>query len=376
MLARFDVRTELLNDRHGPCPGCGGKDRFRFDDRDGEGTFLCSQGGGELLHGDGLGLLMHVKQWEWKRAVEEVGRLLLPDQVRSKGGPRRVLEEGVAPRPRMEAPDKRPKFDLEKLQRFVQGTPVIDREWVKERSRLPVQHVTAVDFLEALYRDNERVLIFTRFYSQGDFLHQVSRGSCRLAEERGVKAVESKLPTTGKEGVWFLTNPVNAKWAVGKPKPVMEWIDGVKTQTGTQTTYTRRSWKTVTSWRYLTIESDDAPEELWLRALVKLNLPIAAIYSSGGKSLHALVRIDAGSKAELDSVRDVLVQVVAPIGGDPANMTSVRLSRLPGCWREGKTDKQGRYHAFPKPQLQELIYLNPDPPMKALLTLKERTRAV
>lgn len=39
---------------HGPCPMCGGKDRFRFDDKDGRGTWFCSQcdpqsGGGLLL---------------------------------------------------------------------------------------------------------------------------------------------------------------------------------------------------------------------------------------------------------------------------------------------------------------------------------------
>lgn len=45
----------LPNGRHhGPCPVCGGKDRFRFDDKDGRGTWFCSQcdpqsGGGLLL---------------------------------------------------------------------------------------------------------------------------------------------------------------------------------------------------------------------------------------------------------------------------------------------------------------------------------------
>ena len=39
---------------HGPCPVCGGKDRFRFDDKEGRGTWFCSQcdpqsGGGLLL---------------------------------------------------------------------------------------------------------------------------------------------------------------------------------------------------------------------------------------------------------------------------------------------------------------------------------------
>jgi hypothetical protein len=35
VLGRIGVRTELLTPRHGPCPGCGGRDRFRFDDKEG-----------------------------------------------------------------------------------------------------------------------------------------------------------------------------------------------------------------------------------------------------------------------------------------------------------------------------------------------------
>ncbi|WP_141028459.1 primase-helicase zinc-binding domain-containing protein, partial [Salmonella enterica] len=35
---------------HGACPACGGKDRFRLDDKAGRGTWFCNQCG----HGDGL----------------------------------------------------------------------------------------------------------------------------------------------------------------------------------------------------------------------------------------------------------------------------------------------------------------------------------
>lgn len=43
---------------HTPCPICGGTDRFRFDDIDGKGTYICSQGNGELdPNNDGLSLL-------------------------------------------------------------------------------------------------------------------------------------------------------------------------------------------------------------------------------------------------------------------------------------------------------------------------------
>jgi hypothetical protein len=76
LLSRFGVDAALLSNRHGPCPGCGGKDRFRFDDQEGNGTFICSQGGGGNLAGDGLTLLMHVKGWEWQRCVQEIAEAL------------------------------------------------------------------------------------------------------------------------------------------------------------------------------------------------------------------------------------------------------------------------------------------------------------
>lgn len=41
------------NHHHGPCPHCGGKDRFRMDDLEGRGTWFCNQCGA----GDGLDLV-------------------------------------------------------------------------------------------------------------------------------------------------------------------------------------------------------------------------------------------------------------------------------------------------------------------------------
>ncbi|WP_198926249.1 primase-helicase zinc-binding domain-containing protein, partial [Acidithiobacillus thiooxidans] len=63
LLPSLGVDTHALNGKHGACPGCGGKDRFRFDDRDGNGTFVCSQGNGDTLAGDGFILLEHVHGW-------------------------------------------------------------------------------------------------------------------------------------------------------------------------------------------------------------------------------------------------------------------------------------------------------------------------
>lgn len=73
------VDAARLVDQHGPCPACGGKDRFRWDDNGGPGAFFCNQCGGKDRAGgggNGLDLLMRVTGWDFKEAVKNVERHL------------------------------------------------------------------------------------------------------------------------------------------------------------------------------------------------------------------------------------------------------------------------------------------------------------
>ncbi|WII95969.1 hypothetical protein LU276_03915 [Moraxella haemolytica] len=71
---------------HEPCPHCGGKDRFRFDDNStmqGDGGWICSQGGKGNTGGDGLSFLIdHVgmSASDAVRAVAGVLNLDLPKE--------------------------------------------------------------------------------------------------------------------------------------------------------------------------------------------------------------------------------------------------------------------------------------------------------
>ncbi|MEB6564010.1 DUF3987 domain-containing protein [Acinetobacter towneri] len=51
--------TATAPNEHVTCPMCGGVDRFRFDNENGDGSFICSQGTGEPIAGDGFTLLEH-----------------------------------------------------------------------------------------------------------------------------------------------------------------------------------------------------------------------------------------------------------------------------------------------------------------------------
>lgn len=74
LLPRLGVPPQSLRNQHQPCPGCGGRDRFRFDNRDNAGTFICSQGGGGEVAGDGFTLLEHVHGWTFKEALQAVAQ--------------------------------------------------------------------------------------------------------------------------------------------------------------------------------------------------------------------------------------------------------------------------------------------------------------
>jgi hypothetical protein len=264
------------------------------------------------------------------------GYLLREDQPK-----RSPQGEGVAPLPTAPERPRIPVYDAAKAERFASSCRLpVSLDFLAKRSPVPIptpteqSAATGEAFLSALYREGESVLVFTEFRSQGDFLWNVGAGGFRLSRQRHVAPVSSRLPSAAPEGVWFLIQPVTGKWEIQT--------------TGDGPRYGRRHGACVTDWRYLLLESDAAPESVWLRCLVQLPLRIAALYTSGGRSVHALVRVDAESKADYDAARDVIRNLLPIFGADPAAMTGVRLSRLPGCRRGDR--------------LQRLVWLDPAPP--------------
>ena len=58
--------------------------------------------------------------------------------------------------------------------------------------------------------------------------------------------------------------------------------------------------KNVTRYTYALAEADSMPIEEQKKLLINLKLPIAALVESGGKSVHAVVKIGASNRAEYD----------------------------------------------------------------------------
>jgi len=221
---------------------------------------------------------------------------------------------------------ERPTFLPEYARKFAERVPeTVDGRWLRGNSPVKAPFLlTPAEFLGAAYLMGEQVLIFSDYRSQGQMLWR------KLAFKIDRDEL-ARFARGAPDGVWFLSNPV----------------DGREHWNERQQKMSRRSEESISAFPYAVLESDCQPLDQWLRILVQLPLPIVSITSSGGKSLHALVRVDATSKLDWDQTITAIKPRLINLGADPGALTAVRLTRLPNCYR-GE-------------QLQELRYLDPNP---------------
>lgn len=94
----------------------------------------------------------------------------------------------------------------------------------------------------------------------------------------------------------------------------------------------------VTRFTFALVESDDMPIAEQDALYRKLELPIATLTHSGGKSLHAIVRVDAENYDEYRKRVDFLYDYLEKHGlkVDKQNRNPSRLSRMPGVTRNGQ----------------------------------------
>ncbi len=229
---------------------------------------------------------------------------------------------------RTSGPRRQPLYKIEPEQRAIDSVSTeaprltLDewRSWLAERSPKRPDRMSPGAVLLHLFEPGDCVAIIT---------NQQRR------EPRHLELITSPHDTTTldylatgqPQGVWFLPQPITGK-------PVM--VQGTNGEE-------HESWRSkgcVTSFRYVLLESDKLPAEDFLRVVVSLPVPIQSIATSGGRSIHVLVRVDCPTKAEWDAAVGPLKAALARIGCDPAALTAVRLSRLPLCRREEKNAVQ------------------------------------
>ena len=243
--------------------------------------------------------------------------------------------EGKAERVR--APVK-PKFCPMVLKRIAGKVEVIANvvDFIRLASPVRVETQDSASVLRRMYPQGsgEKVLIFSEMKSQGQFLWEANRSY----------VIQNRHLPAGKDGVWFLPQPVDGEF---HPNPR---LGGRRS---------RRSEESVTSWRYVVLESDEADPDDWLRCLIQLPLRIACICESGRRSIHALVRLDAQSKAAWDELVQQVKPALVTLGADGGALSAVRLTRLPQA-RRGE-------------RVQRLLYLNPVPDGTSIVRLGSAT---
>lgn len=175
-------------------------------------------------------------------------------------------------------------------------------------------------YLEALFRPDDLVGYCFDAMLDGDKWKPRSKGAWlpqKMLVER-LRRTDSIVKSIGdynaEAGGWIRYNPLDG--------------EGVKNDN-------------VTEYRYALVESDSLSLDDQYRKIVQLNLPVVALVASGGKSLHAIVRIDAADAREYASRVATLYKVCANQGleVDTQNKNPSRLSRMPGLSRGDKVQE-------------------------------------
>lgn len=175
------------------------------------------------------------------------------------------------------------------------------------------------EYLTALFEPDEHVAYCTDLFER-DGKYIPTRGTYH----KTVSEILSSLKKNSKTGFEEAVGTPNEKcgaWIVINP------VDG-----------NGRKDENVTDFRYALVECDSKPVDEQVAIYKKLELPCVCIVHSGGKSAHAIVRVNAPTIEEYRKRVNFLYEVCANNGlpVDKQNRNPSRYSRMPGVMRDGK----------------------------------------
>lgn len=175
-----------------------------------------------------------------------------------------------------------------------------------------------IRYLETLFEPDERVGYVTETWEKDGKFFPTKGCSDRTAGQL-IDALSGCHGDLGavlgdynpKAGAWIRFNPLDGQ--------------GVKNEN-------------VTDYRYALVESDNMELEKQNALIRELELPVACLVYSGGKSIHAIVRIEADTYEEYRRRVDTLYNICRKNGLllDSQNRNPSRLSRMPGVLRGEK----------------------------------------
>lgn len=175
-----------------------------------------------------------------------------------------------------------------------------------------------VDYLRAVFEETETVCYVVDSWRGDDGKYHPKKGSWDRTAGQLITELEQCGDVAKVLGDW---DPEAGVWVCHNP------VDGEG-----------RSNANVTAYRHVLIESDEDDPERQLATMRALNLPLAAVVSSGNKSMHGIVRVDA---TDMDEYKRRVARVYeecsrAGMHVDGQNRNPSRLSRMPGVTRGGK----------------------------------------
>ncbi len=187
-----------------------------------------------------------------------------------------------------------------------------------------------IALVSALYLPGEQINFVTDYLESSGKARPVGNGQTFERDELIVHWRKAGMPRSDAGG-WLRMNPVDGHGIADA---------------------------NITAFRFALLECDCVPLDLQLSLFARLPLPVACILTSGGKSLHAWIKVDAPDVDEYRRIAARMLALLARFGVDSKNKNPSRLSRLPGVQRGIGKEGDGR---------QRLLYLDPDPVQRKIL---------
>jgi RecA-family ATPase len=176
---------------------------------------------------------------------------------------------------------------------------------------VPKSVATIEEFLLTAFNPDEIVSFTNTAEERNGRLGPVTNGSFYLVSDLIALIKKDGSEILHREaGCWIRVNPIKPGDESGKDTSVADW-------------------------RHVLVEFDKIPKTQQYQIFQQSGLPVTALIDSGGKSIHAWVKVDASSPKEHEERAKIIYDHFAAYKPDPNNKNEARYSRLPGVKRDG-----------------------------------------